>query len=367
MNHTASLSVSDFPQIVDVRFIPVYVPLARPMRTASGTMPGSALGIFEIDTDAGITGTSYVVAYTPRMLRALATLSDDIKDIAIGQPAEPRDIFAVFQATFRLLGIQGLLGMAIAGIDMALWDALGKLQEKPVSALLGAEPRPLKAYDSFGFVEPAEDAEMLERSLARGFLGMKIKLGVAAFEDDLRSVAGVRKIIGPDVALMVDYNQSLTPATALERITRLQEFDIYWLEEPVPAEDLAGHRTVSDASEVAVQTGENWWFPSAAKNAIDARASRYVMQDIMKIGGFTGWMAAAAMAATAGLPVSSHAFVEASAHALTATTGAHWLEYLDKATPLLTQGYSVENGCVTARGPGLGIEWNAAKIAPYRF
>jgi mandelate racemase len=157
----------DMPIIKDVRLAPVVVPLARPMRTASGALPDCALGLLDIETDAGVTGHSYIFAYTPRTLKALEALANDVKDIVIGKSIEPEKRFADFQATFRLLGIQGLLGMVIAGIDMALWDALGKLRDQPVCQLLGAEPRAIQAYDSYGLLDIEADASALETTLGK--------------------------------------------------------------------------------------------------------------------------------------------------------------------------------------------------------
>lgn len=357
--------MSDLPIVKEIAFTPVSVPLARPMRTASGTLPGAALGLIDVTTNAGITGHAYIFTYTPRMLTAMKALNADIKDLIVGKSIEPAQRFREFQATFRLLGVQGLLGMLIAGIDMALWDALGKCRDEPVCQLMGGAPRPLQAYDSFGFIEPGQDEPMLEQSLKQGFKAIKIKLGVGTFEEDEASVAAVRRAIGPDVSLMIDYNQSLNVATALRYAERLAVYDIAWIEEPVPAEDLAGHKGVRSKSPIPVQTGENWWLPATATLSIAAGASDFIMPDAMKIGGFTGWSAVAGMAEKANLPMSSHAFVEASAHALAATPTAHWLEYLDKARPLLVDAYDVVDGTVTARGPGLGIAWNAKAVAAY--
>ena len=348
-----------------VQITPVSVPLARPMRTASGTLPGAALCLVDVTLDAGVIGSSYIFTYTPKMLAVMAGLHSRISGMFEGAAADPEHLSRDFQATFRLLGIQGLLGMYFSGVEMAVWDALGKLQGQSVCRLLGGTEKPLPAYDSYGFIDPDTDLGLLEVSLKAGFKAIKIKLGVGSFEADLASVRAVRDVIGPDIKLMIDYNQSLDAATALDHAKRLAQHDIYWIEEPVPAEDLAGHAQVRRGSPIRVQTGESWWFPAGAKNAIDAGASDYVMPDMMKIGGFTGWMATAKMAEAAGLPVSSHAFVEVSAHALAATKGAHWLEYLDKARPLLKEAYDVEDGMVTPRGPGLGIEWNPKKVAEF--
>jgi len=162
---------------------------------------------------------------------------------------------------------------------------------------------------------------------------------------------------------MVDYNQSLDPVEASRRIARLAEFDLYWVEEPVRAEDLHGHARVRAAVSVPVQTGENWWFPRDMAKAIAAGASDFAMLDIMKIGGATGWLSAMGQAEAASLPVSSHIFIEASAHLLAVTPTVHWLEHLDIAGAILTDPYRAVDGTVTARGPGFGLEWNEKAIA----
>lgn len=153
----------------------------------------------------------------------------------------------------------------------------------------------------------------------------------------------------------------------LRRLAGLVEFDIEWVEEPVPAEDLFGHARVRAASPVRVQTGENWWFPRGMADAIAAGASDFAMIDVMKIGGVSGWLRAAALAEAAALPVSSHLFVEASAHLLPVTPTAHWLEYLDIGSAVLDEPLPVVRGSVTARGPGFGLEWDEAAIKRYAF
>src|SRR6185436_19409240 len=178
-------------------------------------------------------------------------------------------------------------------------------------------------------------------------------------------VSGVRKLIGPDIALMVDYNQSLDPVEALRRIDRLAEYDLQWVEEPIMADDVHGHARVRERSRVRIQTGENWWFPRGMANSIAAGASDFAMLDIMKIGGVTGWLDAMGQAQAASLPVSSHIFVEASAHVLPVTPTCHWLEHLDLAGSLLMEPYEVENGSVTAKGPGLGMAWDEKAVARY--
>lgn len=353
------------PFIRAISIRPVNAPLKRPVRTAMGTVASAPLVLIDIDAGDGIVGRSYIFAYTPDALGSLARLLNDIKAGLIGKPLAPGDRQRDLDRRFRLLGWQGLVGMAVSGIDMALWDALARAAGWPLVRLLGGTLRPLMAYDSYGTVDLGGDAAALAASVEQGFRGIKIKLGDADLARDVAAVAGVRKIIGADVRLMVDYNQSLTPPEALRRLARLAEFDIEWVEEPVAAEDLAGHARVRGESPVRVQTGENWWFPRNMADAIAAGASDFAMLDVMKIGGVTGWLRAAALAEAASLPVSSHLFVETSAHLLPVTPNAHWLEYLDIGSAILAEPLAVARGAVTARGPGVGLEWDEAAVKRY--
>jgi mandelate racemase len=248
---------------------------------------------------------------------------------------------------------------------MAFWDALGRLASKPVVELLGGSARPIRAYDSYGAVDPVADEKDLRRSLEQGFRGIKIKGGDGDAAHDERVVKGVRALLGPDVALMLDFNQSLDPAEALRRIARLAPYDLTWIEEPVPAENLQGHAGVRRASPTPIQAGENWWFPRGFAEAIAAGASDFIMPDLMKVGGITGWLNVAGQADAASIPMSSHLFAEASSHMLAVTPTAHWLEVLDFAGTILAEPIEIKDGTLTARGPGLGIEWNEAAVAKY--
>jgi mandelate racemase len=348
-----------------VKARPVTAPLERPIRTAVGTIPSAPLVLIDVLTEEGVTGSAYLFAYTPPALAPLARLVEEIGDELGGKPIVPFERMRELNRRFRLLGWQGLVGMAVAGLDMAFWDALGKAAGWPVARLLGGEPRPLMAYDSFGVLDPKTDASVLPRSVEAGFRGIKIKLGDGPVEKDVATVAEVRKLIGPETALMVDYNQSLGPVEACSRIERIAEYDIHWVEEPVPAEDLEGHARVRVESPVRIQTGENWWFPRDMAKSIAAGASDFAMLDIMKIGGVTGWLSAMGQAEAASLPVSSHLFVEASAHVLPVTPTAHWLEYLDVAGSILAEKPSVVDGSLTAVGPGLGVRWDEDAVRRY--
>jgi mandelate racemase len=353
------------PEIRSVKARAIVVPLKRPVKNAFGIIEAAPLVLIDVVTDQGVTGHSYIFAYSKLTLRPLVQLVEEIGRELSGKPIAPFDLMAAMDAKFRLLSWQGLVGMAVSGLDMAFWDALGQAADKPVVELLGGSVRPIRAYDSYGVVDPVADERDLRRSLAQGFRGIKIKGGDGDAANDERVVKGVRALLGPDIALMIDFNQSLDPAEATRRIARLAPYDLTWIEEPVPQENLSGHAKVRATSPTPIQAGENWWFPRGFAEAIAAEASDFIMPDLMKVGGVTGWLAVAAQAEAASIPMSSHLFAEASAHMLAVTPTAHWLELLDFAGAILADPVRIADGTLTARGPGLGIGWNEAAVAKY--
>ncbi|MBV9561267.1 MAG: mandelate racemase [Bradyrhizobium sp.] len=353
------------PAIAAVKARAVITPLKRPVRNAFGVIDAGPLVLIDVATDQGVTGHAYIFAYTKMTLKPLVGLIEEIGRELTGKAIAPCDLMAAMDAKFRLLGWQGLVGMAVSGLDMAFWDALGQAAGKGVVELFGGAARPVRAYDSYGVVDPVADKEALLHSLDQGFRGIKIKGGDGDAANDERVVKGVRDLIGPDVALMIDFNQSLDPAEAIRRIRRLAPYDLTWVEEPVPQENLSGHARVRAASAVPIQAGENWWFPRGFAEAIAVGATDLIMPDLMKVGGITGWLAVAAQAEAANIPMSSHLFAEASAHMLAVTPTADWLEVLDFAGAILAEPIRIVDGMLTARGPGLGLEWNETAVAKY--
>jgi mandelate racemase len=353
------------PAIRSVKARAVVAPISRPVKNAFGVIDSAPLVLIDVETDQRITGQAYIFAYSSLTLKPLVHLIEEIGSGLIGKPVAPFDLMAQMDAKFRLLSWQGLVGMAVSGLDMAYWDALGQAAGRPVAELLGGAAKPIKAYDSYGVVDPKADKKDLKRSLDQGFRGIKIKGGDGDAANDERVVKAVRGIIGPDVALMIDFNQSLDPAEASRRIERLSQYDLHWVEEPVAQENLQGLAQVRARSPISIQAGENWWFPRGFAEAIAVGASDFIMPDLMKAGGVTGFMRIAAQAEAASIPMSSHLFAEASAHVLAVTPTAHWLEYLDLARAILAEPVKIVDGTITARGPGLGLDWNESAVAKY--
>ena len=353
------------PAIRSITARAVDAPISRPVKNAFGVIRSAPLVLIDVLTDQGLTGHSYIFAYTRLTLKPLVRLIEDLGRDLVGRPIAPFDLMTEMDAKFRLLGWQGLVGMAVSGLDMAFWDALGRAACQPLSVLLGGSSRPIRAYDSYGAIDPVADEKDLRRSLDQGFRGIKIKGGDGDLDNDERVVKAVRGLIGPDIALMLDFNQSLNPSEASRRIDRLAPYDLHWIEEPVPAENLAGHAKVRATSPTSIQSGENWWFPRGFAEAIASGASDFIMPDLMKVGGVTGWLRVAAQAEAASIPMSSHLFAEASAHMLAVTPTAHWIEYLDLARAIVAEPVEIVDGTITARGHGLGLSWNEAAVAKY--
>jgi len=353
------------PAIRAVKARAVVAPISRPVKNAFGVIEAAPLVLIDVETDQGVTGRSYIFAYAKLTLKPLVHLIEEIGRDLAGKAIAPYDLMTQMDAKFRLLSWQGLVGMAVSGLDMAFYDALGQAAGQPLAQLLGGSPRPIRAYDSYGVVDPVADEKDLKRSLDQGFRGIKIKGGDGDAANDERMVKGVRELIGPDIALMIDFNQSLDPAEAISRIARLAPYDLHWVEEPVAQENLQGLAAVRRESSISIQAGENWWFPRGFAEAIAAGASDFIMPDLMKVGGVTGWMRVAAQAEAASIPMSSHLFAEASAHMLAVTPTAHWLEVLDLGRAILAEPIEIVDGAITARGNGLGLSWNEAAVAKY--
>jgi mandelate racemase len=344
------------------------VPMNRTLKTGGGELRSTAMVLVDLLTEEGVTGCSYLFCPTPLVLKPLAKLLSNLAPVIEGDLLAPVEIERKLQMTFRLLGPQGLSAMAMAGIDMAVWDALAKACEMPLVRLLGGRSCRIPAYNScgLGMIGPERAAEEAQELLAPGFSAVKIRLGYQELKTDLEVVRSIRDSVGEDVVLMSDYNQSLSVAEASRRAAALEDEGLYWIEEPTRADDYSGHAQIRHDAKTSVQIGENWWGPHDAAKSIAVGASDYVMPDAMKIGGVTGWLRSAALAEAAGIPLSSHLFPEISAHLLAVSPTRHWLEYVDWANPILEKPSKIEHGYATPHdAAGIGISWDVEAVQRY--
>ena len=341
----------------------VEVPVRPPLETASGTIGSAPLVLLDLLTEEGVTGRSYVFCYTPLALGPTARLVSNLADLIEGDAVAPLAIQRKLQGTFRLLGPQGLTGLAMAAIDVAAWDALAKAHDLPLVELLGGEARPVPSYASLRAMDVESAAEEARKAVGSGFQAVKVRIGHPDVSKDVEVVRAVRSTIGENADLMVDYNQVLSVPEAVARARALDEEGIYWIEEPTRADDFAGHARISREAMTPVQLGENWWGRHDMAKSLEAQASDLAMPDVMKIGGVTGWLRAVALAEAAGVPVSSHLFVEISAHLLAITPTSDRLEHLDLAGPILKEPLRIEEGqAVIPDAPGNGIEWDEESV-----
>jgi mandelate racemase len=347
----------------------VAAPMSLPLQTASGAVSSALLVLIDLETSAGITGRAYLQSYTKATLRPIIDLVTGMGEMIEGDALAPFEIEAKLRQKFKLLGVHNIVLFAIAGIDMAAWDALAQGANLPLVTMLGGKPKPIRAYNSkgLGIMPVAKLGKEAKALLKEGFSAVKLRLGRPDPKEDVAALRAVKKAIGDDVTLMCDYNQALSVNDAILRGRMLDaEGGLHWIEEPTRADDFAGNGRIADALDTPVQIGENFMGAEQMAQALAARACDYVMPDAQRIGGVTGWMRAAALAQGAGVEMSSHLFPEISVHLLGVTPTAHWLEYVDWAAPILAEPLSAKDGFIAIPDvPGSGIRWDEKAVAKY--
>jgi mandelate racemase len=367
-----------------VRTVAVHVPMKRALGTSARRIDVAPLVLIDLDTEEGITGRAYVFCYLPSATAAVEAMLREIASRVAGDRVAPTDLRAKLGRHFRLLGVRGVVTMALAGFDAACWDAMAVAAGVPLVELLGGRVRPVRAYNSNGlsvrdsgfgirdsngvrgsWSELADEAEeLLEEG---GFSAVKLRLGYPSLADDIAALRAVRKRAPAGTVIMADYNQALTVAEALQRGRALDEEGLGWIEEPIRHDDYAGNATLARELATPIQIGENFDGPHAMADAIAARACDYAMPDFGRIGGVSGWLDAASLAQAAGIEMSSHLYPEFSAHLLAATPTCHWLEYVDWAEPILKHPIQIRDGhALVPYRPGAGIEWDEDAIGRYR-
>ena len=355
-------------KVRSLRARPVLVPLKRPPVSASGGIPAAALVLIDLETDGGITGRSYVFAFASWAFGPVVGCLQAMLEMIKGDALAPLEIEAKLRARLTLLDTPGLVGLALAGIDMAAWDALAQAHRVPLVTLLGGALKPIAAYNSTGlWLTPVDTlADEAEALLAEGFRAVKLRLGRDDAAQDVAAVRAVKTRIGERVTLMCDFNQRLTVNEAILRGRALDGEGLYWIEEPVRHDDYEGYARIAADVKTPIQTGENLVDTFEMARAIAARSLDYVMPDVQRIGGVTGWLRAAALAHAHGIEMSSHLFPEFSVHLLGATPTCHWLEFMDWAEPVLREPLRVKDGLAQIPDrPGAGIVWNEDAVQRY--
>lgn len=353
-----------------IRAVAVKVPMRYVLGTSAQAVREAPLLLVDLETEEGVTGHAYQFCYLPAAAPAIVILLEEAMRTVQGDRLDPGAQWAKLTRRFTLIGVQGIVRMAMAMIDVASWDALARAAGMPLATYLGAAPRPVPAYNScgLGLMEPGALADEAEKLLAGGFRAVKLRLGYATLEADIAAARAVRARIPADVSVMADFNQALGVAEAVRRGRALDGEGLYWIEEPVRHDDYEGCAEVARAVQTPVQIGENFSQTYDMERALAAQACDWVMPDLERIGGVTGWLKASELAGACGMSLSSHLYPEVSAHLLAATPTAHWLEYVDWANAVVAEPLPIVDGYVVAPSrPGNGLEWNPEAVRRYRM
>lgn len=350
-----------------IRATPVEVPLTYVLGTSAGAVRKAPLLLVNLETEEGITGRSYLFCYLPAAAPAIMSILREIEVQTKGERVAPLDLWGKLARRFTLIGVQGVVRMAMAGFDVAAWDTLALAAGVPLATFLGAKPRPIPAYNSCGLGLMADKGALANEAgklLEGGFRAVKLRLGYPTLAEDIAAVRAVRQRMGEGARLMVDYNQVLGVNEALARGHALDAEGIYWLEEPIRHDNYAGAAKLARELRVPIQIGENFSEADAMAVALAQGAADYVMPDLERIGGVTGWQRAAALAAINRVEMSSHLFPEVSAHLLAATPTCHYLEYVDWANVLVEEPLAIVDGnAIVPDRPGNGLVWNEDAVA----
>lgn len=338
----------------------VDVELAKPVGTAIHAMRSVGCVLVEARTSDGVVGESYVFALNGDRVKSLDEQVIGLAALVGGRSIfETEGIWHELWNRINAMGHKGVTVSAMSALDVALWDAVGKTLDLPLHRLWGSCRDEVDTYATSGLWlsqsidELITDAEMF---IAQGFRSMKIRLGSERPADDVARVAAVRDAIGPDIGLLSDVNQGLTPKAAIRLGRMLEPFGLAWIEEPVPAYDLDGHARVRDALDTPIASGETDYTRHGMQAMLRAGACDVLMPDLQRIGGYTEFRKADAIASAWNIPTSSHFFTEQSLCLAGSLANLVSVEHCDWFAPLFNEDMELRNGrLVVPDRPGTGF------------
>jgi L-alanine-DL-glutamate epimerase-like enolase superfamily enzyme len=318
-------------------------------------------------TDAdGADGTGYSYTIGTGGKAVISLLADTLAPALIGRDASMvekiwHDLIFLTHATT----VGAITSLALAAIDTALWDLRCRKAGLPLHIMAGGAQEKVRIYTTEGgWLHLPVDVlvEDAMRAKAAGFGGSKIKVGRPLAEDIAR-LAAVRDSVGDDFEIFVDANQAFTVDEAIRRARRYEQFDIGWLEEPLPADDLGGHARLSAATSLPIAVGESLYSLLHFREYLQAKACSIVQVDAARIGGITPWLKTAHLAESFNVAVCPHFLMELHVSLCAAVPNARWLEYIPQLDAITTRAMAIEDGYARpSREPGLGISWDFAAL-----
>jgi L-alanine-DL-glutamate epimerase-like enolase superfamily enzyme len=321
----------------------------------------------EITTDDGLTGTGYSYTIGTGGRAVLAMLREHLVPQLIGLDA--RDVEAAWMRLFastRATTVGAITSLALAAVDTALWDLRCLRAGEPLWRLAGGHRQRVPLYDTEGGWLHIEVDELVENALASraaGWPGVKVKVGKPSLREDVRRLAALRDALGPDIEIMVDANQSMTLAEARRRAHAFEPFDLSWLEEPLPADDLTGHARLAAGTSIPVAVGESLYSVTQFREYLAAGAAGIVQVDVARIGGITPWLKVAHLAESFNVAVCPHFLMELHVSLAAAVSNGRFVEHIPQLRAVTTREMTVLDGYAVAPDePGLGIAWDRDAI-----
>ena len=315
----------------------------------------------------GIEATGYAYTIGTGGSSIMALLHDHLAPRLLGR--NPLHIEAIWKDLFfhtHATAVGAITSLALACVDTALWDIRGKALDQPLWQLLGGAQSRVPVYTTEGGWLHLGADELVAQTLAaqaQGFKGAKIKIGRPHVSEDVARLAAVRSAVGPGFELMTDANQSFNRPEVVRRAAAFAPFDLAWLEEPLPAEDVAGHRQLRESTAIPVAVGESMYHLSQFREYLEQGACSIVQPDVARIGGITPWIKVAHLAEGFDVPVCPHFLMELHVSLCAAVPNAAWVEYIPQLDDITTSRIRVESGyAYPPDTPGLGIEWDWKEI-----
>lgn len=363
-------------RIVDVQTAAYRLPPSVPWEDATNKVQGLEFIVVDLVTDTGLIGTgfSYTVDVGGSAIAAL--VEDYLAGLVIGM--DPRDydrIWTKLQRQSRRLGL-GVNAMAIAAIDVAVWDLIGKIYGEPLYKLFGGARDSIPAYISEINLASADTvADLVARVddyLARGYTTVKFKIGRPDIDDDIERIRRLKERIGGKGQLLVDLNQKWAASEALVKGARLDPLGLGWIEEPMLFDDIAGHAALKRAIATPIALGESLHSRAQFLAYLQAGAVDYVQADVAFVGGLTEWLKIAHLAQAFGKPVAPHFMMELSLHMLCGVPNGFMLENVIGGSftelGLVEEPIVVENGVgVPPARPGHGVVFDRGALAAHRL
>lgn len=348
------------------------IPLDKPLITAAFPIPAIDTALVQVRTADGHEGVAWSFAFGRGRVASIVRLVEDLAGIAVGADAtETEALWARMSKAVGFIGQKGVAALAMSAIDTACWDIKGKAAGQPVHRLLGAARGRIEAYASQGlWLDRSRDELAAEAAalVGQGFRAVKMRAGLPDPREDVERVRAVREAVGPDVALMVDANQAWDLKQTLRMARAFAEFDLFWLEEPMPFSQVEAYAIAREAMPMPLCTGESNYLKDEVLALARTGAADFVMPDLMRMAGVTEWLKAAHVAEAFGLPVTPHLFMEHSAHLACAIPNGVWQEYQPWWQPITAEPVRLVDGCIEPPdAPGFGIELAPSAVQAYRL